>query len=118
MIRFARIASRAVEANSSAPIVRGFGRAQSPAVLLELARVLLEQPAQVAVGDDADQAAGGVDDRGDAHHLARHLVDGLGHRRGRAHARDALAGPHEVADLQESPAEAAGRMQRGEVLLA
>ena len=83
--------------------------------LLEVGRVLLEQPAQVAVGDHAGQSAGGVDDRGHAHHLPRHLVEGLGHRRGRAHARDAVAGPHEVPDLQEAPAEAAGRMQRGEV---
>ena len=41
----------------------------------------------------------------------------LGHRSAGRDARQAVARAHEVADLQEPPAEAAGRVQRGEVLL-
>ena len=76
-----RIVSRAVEANSSA---RDRARVRAAAVAgrrPSCPRILLEKATQVAVGDDAEEAAVAVDDGRDAHHLAGHLVDGLGHRR-------------------------------------
>ena len=48
--------SSAAEANSSAAIVRGFGRAALAGGPREQRRVLLEEPPQVAVGDDAGEA--------------------------------------------------------------
>src|SRR6266542_1653291 len=70
-------------------------------------RIFFDKTAQVSVGDDANQAPRAVDDGREAHHLARHLVNRLGHRRLGRDTRDALACSHQVLDLQKSLSEIA-----------
>ena len=78
--------------------------------------VLFEQPAQVAVGNAAEQATGVVYDRSDAETLLRHLVDRLAHRRRLVHRGQRVAGVHELVDSQEALAEAAAGVEAGEVI--
>ena len=91
----------------------GSSRRPSP----ELTRVVLEQAPEVAVRDDAEEAVRAVDDGRDPHHLAGHLVDRGRHRRVGRDPRNPVARAHQVPHLQEPAAEAAPRVERGEVLL-
>ena len=73
--------------------------------------------AQVAVGEDPDQAAPVVHHGGDPEPLAGHLLDGFLHRGLLRHHRDRVPGVHQVTDLEERlPPEAPARVQRRVVL--
>ncbi len=76
--------------------------------------VLLERAAQVAVREEPGDASPGVHDRGHAEVLARHLDDGLLERGIDAHARQPVAGVHDVGDVQQELAaqRAAGMVHR------
>jgi hypothetical protein len=78
---------------------------------------VLEQAAQVAVGDDAQELLAVVDDGGDAEALLRHLVDGVAHRGVGMHARELLAGVHQLVHAEEALAELAARVEPREVLV-
>src|SRR6185295_4557640 len=73
--------------------------------------VRLQEPAQIAVGDAAYQAAVAVHYGGDAERLLRHLVDCIAHRRCLHHPRQGIARMHELIDLEEALAELAGGME-------
>ena len=79
--------------------------------------ILFQQPAQVAVGEDAGQLAVFVDHAGHAQSLAGHLQQRLAQRGRLADARDLVAGVHDVGDVEQQAAtEAAGRVGAGEIL--
>ena len=79
--------------------------------------VVVQRAAQVAVGEDAEQATVGVDHRGHAQPLAGHFDQRFGQRRDPRDARHVVADMHDVADLQQQvAAERAGRMRAREVL--
>jgi len=75
----------------------------------------LEQAAEVAVGDDAEQAAVLLDG-GEAELFAAHLVDDVGHGGFRRDDGDGVASVHEVANEGEAFAEFAARVEVCEVL--
>ena len=80
---------------------------------------LLEQAAQVAVGEDAEHAAPLVGDRSGAEAFLRHLAHHFDERRLRQHARHRVAAAHHVAHMREQLAsEAAARVRSGEVVFA
>ena len=76
----------------------------------------LEAAAQVAVGDDAEQLARGVDHGRHAEPLAGDLGDRVAQRRALRHARHLLAAMHEVVDTQQAAAERSRGMQEREVV--
>ena len=79
----------------------------------------LQQPPQIAIGDDAGEAQSAPavrrEHRRHAQLLARHLVDHLRHQCGWRDLRERLAAVHQVAYTRQSPAQAASRVQIGKV---
>ena len=80
--------------------------------------MFFHQAAEVAVGDDAGEAAVGMSDGGHAEAFVAHFVDDVGHGGVGCDAGQRVAGVHEVFDAEEFAAEAAGGMQRGEIVVA
>jgi hypothetical protein len=80
----------------------------------------LQHAAQVAVGEDPEQAVVRVDDARHADALARHLVQRRGQQRvGGAVARQLRALAHDVRDVhEEAAAQRAARVMLGELLAA
>ena len=76
--------------------------------------VTLQQPAQVAVADDAEQASA-LFYGGHAEFFAGHFVNHVFHRRGGLDAGDGVAGVHQLIDARETLAELAAGVQGGEI---
>ena len=109
--------SRARVASSRRPMSTGLpGHALGGGAVEQAVAVALHLAAQVAVGDDAQEAAVGLGHRGQPQALARHLEEHVLHRGRGAHARDLVALVHEVLHAQELPAELAARVEHGEVV--
>jgi hypothetical protein len=74
-----------------------------------------EEPAQIAVGENAEELTAGLDG-GDAEALGGDLMDDLGHGCGRWNGGNGFGGMHELCDGGEAFAELTTWMQLGEVL--
>ena len=88
-------------------------RARHDLVNAGVEQVVAHVPAQIAVGDDADQSPRGIDDADAAEALGGHFHDRIGHRGAERRQRHRGAGVHEVAHRLEQGAELAAGMQAG-----
>lgn len=81
--------------------------------------IALKEAAQVSIRDHAEELAGGTpvwaEDGSHTEFLARHLVDDLRHWGSGGNLGQGVASVHEIADAGEAFAEAACRVQFGEV---
>ena len=75
-------------------------------------------PAEVAVGDDADELVCGIDDARHAERFLRDLGDDVAHRRVGLDDRRIGAAVHQLIDAHQLLAQLAARMNLGEVLFA
>jgi hypothetical protein len=75
-----------------------------------------ELAAQVAVGDDAGEAAAGVDDGGHPELLAAHLAEHVANTRVGRDPRHGVAGVHQGVRAHQALAERAARVQVREIL--
>ena len=80
--------------------------------------MFFHQAAEVAVGDDAGEAAVGMEHGRHAEAFVAHFVEDVGHWRFQRNARERVAGVHQVLDAEKLFAEASGGMQRGEIVVA
>src|SRR5437762_6472319 len=82
------------------------------------AAVLFHEAAQIAVGENSRERTIGVYDGGHAEFLCGHFVKCLRHRRLRRDFWKRIAGVHHFFDAEQAFAEASGRMECGEIVMA
>ena len=116
VMRRSSIMARPRAASSSAAIGVRIGFHRLPRVQGErIGPAALQQAAEIAIGDEAEEAALCIEHRGNTELLARHLVDHLAHRSGGRDGRQRVAGVHQIADEGKFFTKFAARVERSEI---
>src|SRR5262249_6609992 len=93
----------------------GFGRGGHYRVDRGLQQIPSHMTAQVAVGDDAGQFSGSLDDGDTAEAFGGHFNDRFRHRSAAPNQRHSRAWMHDVADELQRCAKLAARMKHAEI---